>query len=216
MSKAQKYDKTGNSTGQVDLPESLFLPEVSHGAIHTVIRVENANRRQGTHSTKDFSEVRGGGKKPWRQKGTGHARQGSIRAPQWKGGGIVFGPKPRDYGIRIPDKQRKAGMRNILSKKAIDGSVAVLEDLSFDSFSTKQAYSIFKNMGAMPGNTVAFITDKNDQKLKKSVMNIPGLVWIHAERLTAPEVLYSGQVVISESAIDTLVKMYGKKSAGVA
>ncbi len=216
--KADKFDKTGKKVGQVDLPASLFPEKFSKAAIHSVIRIENNNRRQGTHKTKGFSEVSGGGKKPWRQKGTGNARQGSTRAPQWRGGGTVFGPVPRDYTIRLPEKIRKQGIRSIFSARASVNGVLVIEDVDTDSFSTKAMVSIFKNMGLLPGNTIALVSDSEKQTVKKSLANIPQIRFIHATRLTAPELYYSSQLVITQGALDYLAGAYDtkKSEAGVS
>ena len=217
--KAEKFDHTGKKSGDVELAAGVFLEEFSKAAIYSVIRIENRNRRQGTHKTKGRAEVSGGGKKPWRQKGTGNARQGSTRAPQWRKGGTVFGPLPRDYSLKLPEKVRKNGLRSILSAKAVSGSVKVLNALKMDSFSTKNAYGVFKNMGLLPGNTVCFLDDTEDLKVKKSLMNIPGIQFVHVRRMTAPEMYYAGQIVISESAMKFLEENYadsGKKKGEVA
>lgn len=208
--KAKKYDASGKESGSADLSEKVFGEDrISEGAIHAVIRAELRNRRQGTHKTKGISEIRGGGKKPWRQKGTGYARQGSIRATQWRGGATVFGPLPRDYSIKLPTAQRRSGLRSILAKKARGGSVSVIADIALEKFSTKQMYSIFQAMGQLPGNTVAFVAADEDIKLKKSVMNIPSVAYQNVQRLNAPELYYAGHIVISESALAHLEKNYG-------
>jgi large subunit ribosomal protein L4 len=210
--KAKKYDTSGKESGSIDLSEKVFGEDrISEGAIHAVIRAELRNRRQGTHKTKGISEIRGGGKKPWRQKGTGYARQGSNRATQWRGGQTVFGPVPRDYTIKLPVAQRRAGIRSILAKKCRAGSVSVISDVTLDKFSTRQMYSIFKTMGQLPGNTVAFIVDSEDAKVKKSLMNIPSVAYQHARRLNAPELYYAGHLVISESALKYLEASYGSE-----
>jgi large subunit ribosomal protein L4 len=214
--KANKYDVTGKAIGQVELPAAIFTDEYSKGSIYTVIRIENRNRRQGTHKTKGFSEVSGGGKKPWRQKGTGNARQGSIRAPQWRKGYTVFGPQPRDYSLRIPEKVRKHGMRSILSARATVNAVSVLENIKMEKFSTSTMFKIFKTMGVLPGNTVCFVSDSEDLKIKKSLMNIPGLVYVNAKRLTAPEVYYSGHLIVTEGAMKHLENTLAKDTASKA
>lgn len=212
--KAVKFDRTGKKVGETVLPDGVFNVEVSKSAIHHVIRIENNNRRQGTHKTKTISEVSGGGKKPWRQKGTGNARQGSTRAPQWRHGATVFGPVPRDYSIRMPDKIRKAGMRSIFTAKARVNSIAVVEDIAMDSFSTKTVYNTFKTMGFLPGNTVAFISDSESAHVKKSCANIPQLRFVSAKRITAPEIFYSGQLVITESALKLIESAYAQNKKG--
>jgi len=216
--KLKKYDATGKESGTIEVPDALFGSQVSAGAIHSVIRIENNNRRQGTHKTKGFSDVTGGGRKPYRQKGTGNARQGSIRAPQFRKGATVFGPLPRDYTINIPEKMRKAGIRSIISKKAKDNAVCVISDLKLDKISTKSAYQIFKNMGVVPGNTASFVLGNEDAGVLKSVRNIAQIYTMNAKRILAPELYHSGQIVISESALEFLVKNYSKtvrKVAGV-
>lgn len=209
--KATKYDLHGKKTGETNLPAGLFADTFSKAAIHAVIRAENANRRQGTHKVKGRSEVSGGGKKPWKQKGTGNARQGSIRAPQWRGGGTVFGPTPRSYRIDLPEKVRKSGIRSIFSSKAKDGAVSVIEDVKASDFSTKSVYQIFKTMG-IAKQSVVVVLGSADEKLKKSFSNIPNIQLVSAERLTAPELYYAAQVVITEKTLDDLAARYQKSS----
>ena len=211
--KAQKFDATGKKSGDVSLPDSVFAVDVNLGLIREIIDAENRNRRQGTHKVKTVSEVSGSGKKPWRQKGTGNARQGSIRAVQWKGGGIAHGPVPRDYSIRVPEKKRKAGIRAVLSFKASKEAISVMADPTLDGFSTKKMHGVFKEMGAIPGSTVVFLTLGADEKLRKSVSNIPVLHHMDASRITAPELYYNSRVVITESALAHLEKAYAAEGA---
>ncbi|MCB1139264.1 MAG: 50S ribosomal protein L4 [Leptospiraceae bacterium] len=206
--KAQKFDATGKKSGDLNLPDSVFGVEVNAGLIREIIDLENRNRRQGTHKTKTVSEVSGGGKKPWRQKGTGNARQGSTRSVQWKGGGISHGPVPRDYSVRVPDKKRKAGIRAVFSYKASKDAIFVLADLDVQEFSTKKVHGVFKAMGLIPGSTVVFVTMGADEKLRKSVSNIPVVHHMDATRITAPELYYNSRLVISESALAHLEKTY--------
>lgn len=209
--KATKYDSTGKQSGEAELPADLFSEKFSKAAIHAVIRAENANRRQGTHKVKGRSEISGGGKKPWKQKGTGNARQGSIRAPQWRGGGTVFGPTPRSYRIDLPEKVRKAGIRSILSSKASDNAVSILADLKVDEFSTKAVASVFKNMGVADRSVVVVLSNA-DEKLKKSFANLANVQLVSAERLTAPEMYYAARLVIGEGALEDLTKRYKRVS----
>lgn len=213
--KVAKYDNTGKKVGEVDLPDSVFAEQFSKGAIYTVIRIENRNRRQGTHKTKGISEISGGGKKPWRQKGTGNARQGSTRAPHWRKGATVFGPLPRDYSMRIPAKVRKNGIRAILSARANQSAISVIQDVEMNDFSTKTAHSIFKNMGLVPGNTVAFLSTSEEVKLKKSLSNLALVDYMSAKRMNAPELYYRGHLVITESALKFLEENYGTQKARV-
>lgn len=211
--KAQKFDATGKKSGDANLPASVFGADVNLGLIREIIDAENRNRRQGTHKTKTVSEVNGGGKKPWRQKGTGNARQGTTRAVQWKGGGISHGPVPRDYSIRVPEKKRKAGIRSVLSYKAGKEAISILADVQMDEFSTKKVHGIFKEMGAIPGSTVVFLTLGSDEKLRKSVSNIPIVHHMDATRITAPELYYNSRLVITESALTHLEKVYASEGA---
>ncbi|MCB1165587.1 MAG: 50S ribosomal protein L4 [Leptospiraceae bacterium] len=206
--KAQKFDATGKKSGEVNLPASVFGADVNLKLIHEIINAENRNRRQGTHKVKTVAEVSGGGKKPWRQKGTGNARQGSTRSVQWKGGGISHGPVPRDYSIRVPEKKRRAGLRSVLSFKASKEAIFVLADPEVAEFSTKKMHGIFKNMGALPGSTIVFLTVGADEKLRRSVSNIPVLHHMDASRMNAPELYYNSRVVITESALAHLEKAY--------
>ncbi|MBX7056482.1 MAG: 50S ribosomal protein L4 [Leptospirales bacterium] len=214
--KVNQYDRSGKLKGQAELPEAVFGAKVSPAAIHAVVRAELANRRQGTHKIKVRDEVSGGGKKPWRQKGTGNARQGSTRAPQWRGGGIVHGPQPRSYRMEVPQQIRQAGLRGVLSKKAESGAISVLEDVQVEGYSTRAVAEVFKAMGLVKEPSVAWIVGSDDAKLRASARNIGNLHLIHASRLNAPEILYSGAVVITQSALRILSETLGKSGSGRA
>ena len=207
--KARKYSKTGNFQNEVDLPVSLFAPDnVSRGAIYDAIKAENANLRHGNHSTKDRGEVRGGGKKPWSQKGTGRARQGSSRAPHWTGGGIVQGPKKRDYSSKLSRNVKRKAVVSILNKKAEESKISILEDLFLDKFSSKAVYSVFKNMGLNNTGYIAVLVTGEDEKLKVSTRNIPYIKYINAKRVGCRELLFNNNLVITESALQELVSHY--------
>lgn len=210
--KATRYDRTGKKSGEQELPAELFSDKFSKAAIHAVIRAENSNRRQGTHKTKQRAEVRGGGRKPWKQKGTGNARQGSIRAPNWRGGGVVFGPQPRSYRIDLPEKMRIGGIRSILASKAAQGAISLLEDIKLEDYNTKAAFSVFKNMGFTNHALVVYVVSGEDEKLKLSLRNIPNVLLVNASRPNAPELYYAEQVVIAEGALKDLVARYKKTS----
>ena len=215
--KAATFDKTGKRKGERELPSSIFSAEFSKNAAQEIVVAELRNRRQGTHKTKGFAEVHGGGKKPWRQKGTGHARQGSIRAPQFRGGATVFGPVPRDYSIRVPGTKRRAGLRAILSQKAVDGTVSVLEGFVPEDFSTKTVQKLFAAMGvAAQGARVSYIADGEDLKLKKSFANLADIGLMNASRLNAPELYYADHVVISDGALAAIEAACAKKAKGQA
>jgi len=208
--KALRYSKEGKLIGEMELPDVLFATGVSTGAIYDAIKAENANLRQGTHSTKDRSEVRGGGKKPWVQKGTGRARQGSIRAPHWVGGGIIHGPKPRDYSISLSKNVKRKAVLSILSKKAEESQIKVIEDINIDTYSTKSIYSIFKNMGLVGKGNVGFLVSGENQFLKKSTRNLPFLKYVNARRIVCRDIFYNNNLVISEGAISEMLQHYGR------
>lgn len=211
--KAAKYDSTGKRSGEIELADEIFSGEQNKALMYEIVRAELHNRRQGTHKTKTFSEVSGGGRKPYKQKGTGNARQGSIRAPQYRGGATVFGPKPRDYEIKMPIKKRRAGIRSILVAKAMAGNIALIDSIDSGEFKTKMFFQAFKNVGLGSGiKTIAYIVDSEEETLKKSVANIAGVELIQAKRITAPELYYAQQVIISESALPALVEIYKKET----
>jgi len=147
MPKVNVYNILGEQVGEIELSDSVFGVEINHDAIYHVIKNHLANRRQGTQSAKTRAEVRGGGRKPWRQKGTGRARQGSIRAPQWTGGGIVFAPKPRDYSYRVPKKVKRLAMKSALSSKVADNKIIVLDKLTLDQPKLKKWQRYWKHQG---------------------------------------------------------------------
>ncbi|MCB1191001.1 MAG: 50S ribosomal protein L4 [Leptospiraceae bacterium] len=203
----QKFSKEGNKVGEVELPSDIFNEKVSLGAIYDAIKAENANLRTGNHSTKTRSEVSGGGKKPWAQKGTGRARQGSIRAPQWVGGGIVHGPKKRDYSIPLSRNIKRKAVVSILNKKAVEQSVKLLEDVSLDNYSTKTIFSVFKNM-QITDSVIGFVVSGEDKIIKKSVKNIPNVKYINSKRIACRDILYNRNLVITESALSEIVAQY--------
>ncbi|WCL51081.1 50S ribosomal protein L4 [Leptospira sp. GIMC2001] len=208
--KAQKYSKEGKLIGEVNLPDGLFATGVSSGAIYDAIKAENANARQGTHSTKDKSEVRGGGKKPWAQKGTGRARQGSSRAPHWVGGGIIHGPKPRDYSSNLSSNVKKKAVLSILNKKADESRIKIIEDITPEAYSTKTIFNILKNMEISDKGNVGFVVTGENQFLKRSTRNIPFLKYVNAKRVVCRDILYNNSLVISESALNDMLAQYGK------
>src|ERR671918_2128600 len=159
------FDLRKRKVGKVTLPDAVFAAEVKPHLLHEVVTMQMANRRQGTHSTLGRSEVRGGGKKPWRQKGTGRARHGTIRSPLWRGGGIVFGPKPRDYSYSVPKKVKKAALRSALSSKLGDGAITVVEHFDLPEIKTKGFVKVLK---AFALESVLVVVDGDNEKLRKS------------------------------------------------
>ncbi len=213
--KAPKYSQQGKLIGEIELPNALFGTGISTGAIYDAIKSENANKRQGTHSTKDKSEVRGGGKKPWAQKGTGRARQGSSRAPHWVGGGIIHGPKPRDYSSSLSRNVKKKAVLSILNKKAEESRIKIIEDINPESYSTKAIFGILKNMEVSDKGNVGFLVTGENQFLKRSTRNIPFLKYVNSKRIVCRDILYNNNLIISESAIQEILSQYGKGEAKV-
>ncbi|MBK8395813.1 MAG: 50S ribosomal protein L4 [Leptospiraceae bacterium] len=205
--KAKKYSKTGQSLAEVELPGEIFTNKISKGAIYDAIKAENANLRSGNHSTKDRGEVSGGGKKPWSQKGTGRARQGSSRAPHWVGGGVIHGPKPRDYSIPLSRNVKRVAVVSILNKKASESKINILEDLSLSKFSTKEVFNLFKTMGVTNGN-FSLVVSGEDKFLKASARNIPTLKYVNAKRIVCRDILYNNNLIITESALKEIVNQY--------
>ncbi|HMW08129.1 MAG TPA: 50S ribosomal protein L4 [Leptospiraceae bacterium] len=205
--KARKYSKTGQSLAEVELPGEIFTSKVSSGAIYDAIKAENANLRSGNHATKDRGEVRGGGKKPWSQKGTGRARQGSSRAPHWVGGGTVHGPKPRDYSIPLSRNVKRVAVVSILNKKASESKINILEDIAMTKYSTKEIFNIFKTMGVTNG-AFSLVVSGEDKFLKASTKNIPTLKYVNAKRIVCRDILYNNQLIITESALKEIVSQY--------
>lgn len=201
-------DKDGARKGEKDLPAELSVEKISYPLIHEVIEIERNNRRQGTHATLTKAEVSGGGKKPWRQKGTGYARQGSNRNPQWRGGGVAHGPQPKDYSLSVPRAKRKAGLKHILSYKARVGSLYVIDGMSLADYSTKGAFGVLKKANLMPSETVCFVYSDDDAFVAASIRNIGLVQGMHAKRLLAPEMYNNSALVMTSNALQAVTDSY--------
>ena len=200
------YNMEGKEVGKMDLPESIFGQEVNTAVMHTAVVNYLANQRQGTQSTKTRTEVSGGGIKPWRQKGTGRARQGSIRAPQWTGGGVALGPKPRKYNYTINKKVRRLALKSALSSKAQDNQIFVIDDLKLDAIKTAKIASLLK---ALEINTKAMVvTADYDETIYKSARNIKYVKPAFAGMLNTYEILKYENLVISKDAISKLEEVF--------
>lgn len=199
MPKVALYNTSGDQVGEIDLNDSVFGIPVHQSVLHDAVVAYLANRRRGTHDTKTRAEVSGGGRKPWRQKGTGRARHGSIRSPIWRGGGIVFGPHPRDYSIRLPKKVRRLAMRSALSSKVEGGSIVVLDDLKLDQPKTKDMVSILNNL-KINHKALVVIADRDDNVIK-SARNIPGIKPVPASWLNVYDLLAHNTLVITRDAV---------------
>ncbi|GAA3842267.1 50S ribosomal protein L4 [Sphaerisporangium flaviroseum] len=202
-------DAAGAKTGSVDLPESIFGAKVNIPLIHQVVVAQLAARRQGTHKTKTRGEVRGGGKKPYRQKGTGRARQGSTRAPQFSGGGIVHGPQPRDYSQKTPKKMKAAALRGALSDRAAGGRVYIIDGLvTGDTPKTKSALEALRNI--TKARSVLVVVDEGDELTWLSLRNAPEVHLLDAGQLNTYDVLCYDDVVFTREAYDQVVARLGK------
>ena len=199
MSTVTIRDLSGADKGSVELDESIFGIEPNGPVMHQVVTAQLAARRAGTQSTKTRAEVRGGGAKPWKQKGTGRARQGSIRSPQWRGGGVALGPKPRSYSQRTPKKMVRLALRSALSDRAADGKVVVVDDWSFEGPKTKDALKALAALGL--DGKVLVVADRNDEATWKSFRNLTSIHVISPGELNAYDVLVADWVVFSTSTL---------------
>jgi large subunit ribosomal protein L4 len=196
---ATVYDSQGKESGQVELPASIFGVPVNVAVLHQAVRRQQANDRQGTHETKTRGEVSGGGKKPWKQKGTGRARQGSTRAPQWRHGGTVFGPHPRTYEQKMPRKQRRLALKAALTAKSQDGAVRIVEEITLEAPKTRVLAQVFDQMGA--GARTLFVIPEHDLMLEKSTRNLAGIKTILATNLNPGDVLIADTIVFTRAAL---------------
>lgn len=206
MPKIAVLDMAGKEVGTVELPESIFGIEPNMSVMHDVVVNHLANMRQGTQSALTRSEVSGGGRKPWRQKGTGHARQGSIRAPQWRHGGIVFAPKPRSYKYVLNKKVRRLALKSAFSSKLLDSNIIVLDSIKMEEYKTKAVVNVLDAIGA---NTKSLIVlPEIEDKIIKSARNIPGVKTCQVDGLNVYDILNAGKLVILKDAISKIEEVY--------
>jgi large subunit ribosomal protein L4 len=207
MPKVDVYDINGKVVGEINLRDDIFGIEVNKHAIHQVIVNQLANRRQGTQSTKTKSEVRGGGRKPWRQKGTGRARHGSIRSAQWVKGGIALGPKPRSYKYAVPKKLRRLALKSALSSKVNENELLVLDSLNFDEIKTKQMANVLKNLKVNDTTAVLVLADKN-RNVELSARNIPGLKTLFVNTMNVYDIIRHDKFIITKDAVAKVEEVY--------
>ena len=205
MPKVGLFSKDGSQIGDIELNDNVFAAEVNQYAMHQVVVALLANKRQGTQSAKTRAEVRGGGIKPWRQKGTGRARQGSIRAPQWIKGGVVFAPKPRDYRMSVPKSMRVVAMKSALTTKVQDGDMIVVDNLDFDAIKTKQMVEVLK---AFDAKKTLIITAESNETVYKSARNIEGVSVIPANNINVYDLLKFAKVIITKDAVSKIEEVY--------
>ena len=202
------YNMEGKVCGTLELSDKVFAAQVNGPVIHSVVRAYLLNQRQGTQSTLTRSEVAGGGRKPWRQKGTGHARQGSIRAPQWVHGGVALGPKPRDYRYALTKKTRRVAMKSALSTKVLDQNMIVLNSLKVEEFKTKTIVAMLKALN-VEGKAL-LVTAEADQKVVKSAANIAGVKTAAVNTLNVYDILNYDKFIVAEDAVAKIEEVYAK------
>ena len=207
MLKVKVYNQEGAEVKDLELNEAVFGIEPNKQALFDMVLLQRASLRQGTHKVKNRTEVSGGGKKPWRQKGTGRARQGSIRAPQWRGGGVVFGPTPRSYKFKLNRKVRRLALKSALSTKVIDNEFMALEAIKFDAPKTKEMVKVLANLDA-PTKTL-IVVDEIDENVARSANNIPGVKLLDARRVNVYDILNSDKLIMTEAAIKSVEEVLG-------
>jgi len=207
MPKVAVYNLEGQTVGEIELSDVVFGAPVNEALLHQAVVTYLANQRQGTASTKTRGEVRGGGRKPWRQKGTGRARQGSIRAPQWVGGGVVFGPKPREYRLAMPKKARRAALRSALSAKVREGNLIVLESLVLPEPKTKLMAGVLRRLSA-ERKPLILLAERN-RNVELSTRNLPGAATMQATDVNVYAVLSHEKLVLTKDAVAKLEEALG-------
>ena len=205
MANVAVYNMEGKEVGSLELNDAVFGVEVNEHLVHMAVLQQLANNRQGTQKAKTRSEVRGGGRKPWRQKGTGHARQGSTRAPQWTGGGMVFAPVPRDYTIRLNKKEKRAALKSVLTSKVQENKFIVVDELKFDEIKTKAMKNVLANLKA---DKALVILNDNDQNVVLSARNIEGVQTALTNTINVFDLLKHNTVVVTKAAVETIEEVY--------
>ena len=205
MANVAVYNMQGETVGTMELNDAVFGVKVNEHLVHEAVVAQLANKRQGTQSAKTRSEVSGGGKKPWRQKGTGHARQGSTRAPQWTGGGVVFAPKPRDYSIRLNKKERRLALKSVLTSKVQDSKFFVLDELTLDEVKTKKMQA---GLDALKVQKAIIVLPEKDEKVVLSARNIPGVMTAVATSINTYDILKYDAVVTTKGGVAKIEEVY--------
>ena len=205
MANVSVFNMEGNEVGTMELNDAIFCAKVNEHLVHLAVVSQLANKRQGTQKAKTRSEVSGGGRKPWRQKGTGHARQGSTRAPQWTGGGMVFAPVPRDYTIRLNKKEKRAALKSVLTSKVQENKFIVVDELKFDEIKTKAMKNVLANLKA---DKALVILNDNDQNVVLSARNIEGVETALTNTINVFDLLKHNTVVVTKAAVETIEEVY--------
>jgi len=199
MPKVALLNQSGSNVGEIELNDSVFGIEPNQHVLFDAVIMQRASLRQGTHKVKNRSEVAGGGRKPWRQKGTGRARQGSIRSPQWRGGGVVFGPTPRSYAYKLPKKVRRLAIKSALSSKVVDNSIVVLEDLTLNAPKTKEMAAVLKGLSVE--RKALIVTADNNENVALSSRNIPNVTVVTANGVNVLDVLNHDKLIMTKAAV---------------
>ena len=205
MAKVSVYNMEGKEVETIDLNDAVFGVEVNEHLVHMAVVQFLANKRQGTQKAKTRSEVSGGGRKPWRQKGTGHARQGSTRAPQWTGGGVVFAPVPRDYSFKLNKKEKRAALKSALTSRVQENKLIVVDSLKFDAIKTKEFAKVIENLKV---NKAYVVLNENDQNVVLSARNIPYVQTALTNTINVYDVMNGGTVILTKDAVKTIEEVY--------
>ena len=205
MANVSVYNIEGKEVGKIDLSDAVFGVEVNEHLVHMAVVSQLANNRQGTQKAKTRSEVSGGGRKPWRQKGTGHARQGSTRAPQWTGGGVVFAPVPRDYSFKMNKKEKRAALQSALTSRVEENKFIVVDELNFDEIKTKKFVAVMNNLKAEKALVV--LNEKNDNVIK-SANNVPTVKTALTNTINVYDILKYDTLVLTQDAVATIQEVY--------
>ena len=205
MAKVSVYNIDGKEVGSIELNDAVFGVEVNEHLVHLAVVNQLANKRQGTQSAKTRSEVSGGGRKPWRQKGTGHARQGSTRAPQWTGGGVVFAPVPRDYSFKLNKKEKRAALKSALTSRVQENKLIVIDELKFNEIKTKNFVNVMNNLNL---NKAYVVINENDQNVVLSARNIPTVKTALTNTINTYDIMNGGTVVLTKDAVKTIEEVY--------
>ena len=205
MAKVSVYNIEGKEVDTIELNDAVFGVEVNTHLVHQAVVLQLANKRQGTQSAKTRSEVSGGGRKPWRQKGTGHARQGSTRSPQWTGGGIVFAPKPRDYSFKMNKKEKNLALKSVLTTKVAENKFIVVDGLSFDEIKTKNMVNVLKNLEV---KKALVVTDDDNKNVTLSSRNIPGVKTAFTNTINVYDILKYDKMVVAKDVISKIEEVY--------
>ncbi len=208
MPKVPVYNMQGESVGEIELSEEVWNAEIHDSIVHDAVQSQLASRRAGTHKVKTRAEVRGGGRKPWKQKGTGRARQGSIRSPQWVGGGTVHGPAPRSYAYQLPKKVRRIAMRSVLTSKVADGALIVLDEFSLPEAKTRHMVSALQALGI--SNKALFVDAAKSDDIYRSLKNIQGVSYSAADTINVYDLLWHDRLVITKAAVARVEEVFSK------